>query len=312
MSKPDFDFSKYFEVPDKWIESALSIPNVVNTQPKVLPIRRYVAAASIVLVVALGISVFFRFGNKKPIPVKPDNSGIAVQSASESVTASDIGGAESTQPPSDAKTQPATGSRKDRSTIPTHSIQPTQAVVSTLPQAAESSSAPTYVSPAAEPPQSEPTDATQYQPTQKPVTPTPPSPTQPKAAPTSSPATQQPISTNTEPTEMDPPTELPWIIETPTEAGYEAEDALVLKAELTNRIRLNEKYVYCRIHKSTGELIGDKDLYAWQHRVTVNRNYKIVTYKPSERNLYLAPGNYVYYFYESNGDIFADGSFTIN
>lgn len=252
MSKPDFDFSKYFEVPDEWIESALNIPNAVNTRPKVLPIRRYVAAASIVLVVALGISVFFLFGNKKPIPVKPDNSGIAVQSASESVTASDIGGAESTQPPSDAKTQPATGSRNDRGTIPTRSTQTTQAVTSTLPQTAESSSAPTYVSPAAEPPQSDPSDSPQYQPTQKPVTPAPPSPTQPKAAPTSSPATSAPVTVS--PTEEQKKT---GIIRMPS-------SAIEITVAADEETRL-----YCRVYDSQGRILGDSDPYGASHIVDI-------------------------------------------
>ena len=64
MSRPDFDFSKYVEVPDAWVENALKIPDTAKNQPKALPIRRYVTAASIVLVIALGISVYFLFGNK--------------------------------------------------------------------------------------------------------------------------------------------------------------------------------------------------------------------------------------------------------
>ncbi len=71
MSRPDFDFSKYVEVPDTWIENALKIPDTVKNQPKALPIRRYVTAASIVLVIALGISVYFLFGNKSPISIAP-------------------------------------------------------------------------------------------------------------------------------------------------------------------------------------------------------------------------------------------------
>lgn len=253
MSKPDFDFSKYFEVPDEWIESALNIPNAVNTRPKVLPIRRYVAAASIVLVVALGISVFFLFGNKKPIPVKPDNSGIAVQSASESVTASDIGGAESTQPPSDAKIQPATGSRKDRSTIPTHSTQPSQAVVSTLPHTTENSATHPYMSPTTEPPQSDPTDAPQHQPTHKPGTPAPPSPTQPKVAPTSPPATSAPATVF------------------PTEEQKKTGNIRIPSSSIEMTVAADEEIrLYCRVYDSQGRILGDSNLYAPSHLVDIS------------------------------------------
>lgn len=311
LSRPDFDFSKYVGVPDAWIENALDIPNTVKDRPKVLPIRRYISAASIVLVVVLGITAYFLFGNKSPLHVAENQLSIATESASEhtatSTAATESSAVQSTdatvnrQTATSSQTLPTTPSTQNTTDSSGRTIITPTTPTDNVPPAPPSVTA----SETTEQQQSFFTNKPDPTPTQKPSSPTA------APAPTSAPATQPPATPTVDPG-YDAPTELPWIIENPSEPGYGDQDALVLKAELPDRIRLNEKYVYCRIHQSTGELIGDKDLYAWRHRVTVNRNYKVVTYKPSEYGLRLAPGNYVYYFYESNGDVFADGSFTIN
>ncbi len=108
LSKPDFDFSKHVEVPDAWIENALKIPDTAQSAPKVTPFpRRMVAAAGIVLVTVLGVSAYFLFGNKNPIPTAPalpeadtvaptENSSVPTEAASVS------GSTDGTQSPSTA------------------------------------------------------------------------------------------------------------------------------------------------------------------------------------------------------------------
>jgi hypothetical protein len=67
--KPDYDFSGHIKVPDEWIKRALSVPSsfTVKSAP-VLPLRRIVAAASVMLIAALSITLYFLFGNKNGIP----------------------------------------------------------------------------------------------------------------------------------------------------------------------------------------------------------------------------------------------------
>lgn len=245
LSKPDFDFSKYFEVPDEWIESALNIPNAVNTRPKVLPIRRYVAAASIVLVVALGISVFFLFGNKNPIPVAPTPATDSTQPTIVSPLSTDI--------PTDAESQ-------TDSTLPQGIKRETETQLSTDAQghAIIISAPPVTRDPnATTPPKADvsaqkPTDAPQYQPTQKPVTPAPPSPTQPNVPPTTPPATEP----------------------TPTPAHDEEPQTAVIRVpassiELIGSESDTESGLYCCVYDSRGNPIGAGDLYDASHLVTV-------------------------------------------
>ena len=70
MNKYNCDSLKNLPVPDELIEKALAIPETAEKAPVALPwyrrTRIIAAAASVVLVTALGVSAFFLFGNKKP------------------------------------------------------------------------------------------------------------------------------------------------------------------------------------------------------------------------------------------------------
>lgn len=317
MRKPDFDFSKYVQIPDRWIENALNIPNTAKKAPKIFPIRRFVTAASIVLVTAIGISLFFLFANKSTIPVAPVITVAYTETVSE------------TSPVPTAPTQqssvPTDGTFEP--TKPLDTAAPTQTATDNVTSAATAPTAPTADS---QTPSQRPTEAVSHptqratekptKPTQKPVTPTQ-KPVTPTQKPTSAPVPTTPSATQkpTKPPETESPGEDAWIIiEDPSESSWgERSDVmfidgkLVLSAGLTNQTRLNERYVYCRIANANGTPIGDTDYYSKQHRILVDRNRYSVSYIPEDHGLTLPSGKYVFWFYDKNGKVFHYADFRL-
>ena len=294
LSKPEFDFSQYVDVPEAWIEKALRIPNAPQAKPKVISFpKRTVAAASVVLVAVLGVSIYFLIGNKTPIPVAPKTPVSATEILSEvpsfpaSPTESGTvpGTTAETQKPTLASAQPATQIATDsRGNI----------IITTVTTRTGSTEN-TPATPASQP-------STQAPPVQQ---------------PTASPAAITSAST-VKPTEHihDAPTEAPsWFVENPSviewENPSESSYPVELVAHISDRVRLNEPYVYCRITSDSGEMIGDPNLFSEQHRAPVSRYSVYVGYVPAEYGLTLSRGSYRYYFYESNGETFAEGTFTV-
>ena len=284
MSKPEFDFSKYVQVPDQWLENALNIPNTAQDIHRKKPVlRRYVAAASIVLVVALSAGAYFLFRNNTPIAVAPLPTAATTEAA-----------VDSTPPPSEYPTIPATAASTQQPTE-----KPSQ----------PSTQKPTVTAQTASSAPSQPTDA--------------PSPLPTAAQPTAQPSTQRPTvrpTTPTAPTESptfdkatEPAPETTPPVETPTENEW-FPDEIELYASLPDEIRLNEEYVYCRIEDEQGKRIGDENLYSQQHRIKVYEQYDVVVYVPNSayRGLKLPHGDYTYYFYDRTGSVFASGVFHID
>ncbi len=247
MSRPDFDFSKYVEVPDAWIENALNIPNTVQEQPKIIPLRRYVTAAGIVLVIALGISVYFLFGNKNPIPVAPTPKTDSTESVTPSPSFSEI--------PTEAESQTDStlpqGIKREAETQLSTDAQGHAIIISAPPVTRDSN--------ATTPPKA---DASAQTPSDAVPTPrkTPPEtiivkpavPTQPNITPTAPPATEP----------------------TPTPAHDEEPQTAVIRVpassiELIGSESDTESGLYCCVYDSRGNPIGAGDLYDASHLVTV-------------------------------------------
>lgn len=250
LSRPDFDFSKYVEVPDQWIENALNIPNTVQKQPKIIPFRRYITAASIVLVVTLGISIYFLFGNKNPIPVAPKQTA-ATEAQSIDTTDATFPTEQNTVQSTDStvNNQVATASQAIPTTPATQvttdsrgNIIPSPTQTNDQPTVAPSPSVTT--APSTEPPQDTPTDAPRPTPPQKPVA-------HPTTAPTAASVTEKPTQAYT-----------PDIRTL----------RLALRAELPTVAEADEDggTLFCCVYDSSGNLLGDSDLYSRSHLVDIN------------------------------------------
>ena len=304
LSRPDFDFSKYVEVPDQWIENALNIPNTVQEKPKIIPIRHYVTAASIVLVVTLGISVYFLFGNKSPIPVAQNPTAAATEAQPIDATDATFPTEQNTVQSTDStvNNQVATSSQAIPTTPATQVTTDTRGNV--IPSPTQTNDHPTVApapsattAPSTEPPQDTPTNALRPSPTQKPV-----------AHPTTAPAPTTAVPPVEQPTEDDPPYELPtedWY-DPPTETPWE----IVLTATIPDAILRQGSPIYCRIHLSNGMPVGEWELYSDLHRAAVYGSTAV--YEPLASGLNLSHGKYNYYFYDSTGKTFAKGTFYIN
>lgn len=247
LSRPDFDFSKYVEVPDAWIENALNIPNAVQKQPKIVPLRRYVTAAGIVLVIALGISVYFLFGNKKPIPVAPTSKADNTESTAQIPSSP----THSTDAESQTDSTFPQGIKREAETQLSTDAQGRAIIISAPPVTRESTAT---MPPKADAPAQAPTDA---DPTPRETSPgnfivKPAAPTQPNVSPTSSPATE------------------PF----PTPAQDEEPQTAVIcvparNIELIDSESDTESGLYCCVYDSRGNPIGAGDLYDASHLVTV-------------------------------------------
>lgn len=260
MKRVNFNALNNIKAPEALIERTLAAAqeHPADAEPadhRVLPLRyrrMIAAAAGVVLVTAIGLSVYFlnRNFNNQPIAVAPATAATLVP------------------------TEPAT--------LPASAV-PTQ---------------PTFD------PTAMPTAPATDQPTEPSVAPTAPAivPTEKQTEPTEKPTV--PVEDPTKPTEderPDEPTALPI-----------RDEPVILYGSLTDEIRLNAKYVCCRIETEDGQPLGDEDLYSAQHRVTVIRAYRTVQYDPTARGLELSAGDYHYYFYEENGTIFDEGEIHID
>ncbi len=281
MNNPDFDFKKFVEVPDAWIENALNIPNTAPKTPKVTPFLRYaVSAAGIVLVTALSVGLYFVFRNKSPIPVAPFTPTQSTEAITENNTTAT---AEPTSSGSTEKlftvpTEPATQLATDQ-----------KGRVITVTVTTPASEAPTDAASPVSPTQRA-TEAPTSRPT-NPPSPTKPAPTVP--APTASPATQ-------------PPTD--------SHLSGEKQDADVIEIYAPVYLIPSNKeidgYFYCCVYDENGQPIGDSDLYSPTHRMLYHADK---LYYAVERPQYpdvAADGEHVYAYqiYLSNGTTMESGT----
>ena len=228
------------------------VPSKAAKPSPILPFRNprmMATAASIVLVITLGISVYFLFGNKNPIPVAPkqpvsteaqsiDATDVTFPTAQNTVqstdsTVNDQVAKSSQVIPTTPATQPMTDSRGNVIPSPTQTNdQPTVAPAPSVTTA-----------PSTEPPRDTPTNALRPSPTQKPVA-------HPTTAPTAAPITEKPTQAYT-PDIRTLRLDLPII-----DAATVSEDS--------------DSNLFCCVYDSSGNLLGDSDLYSRSHLVNIN------------------------------------------
>ena len=320
MNEYNCNSLKNLPVPDALIEKTLAIPETDGKAPAALPWYRrtkmIAAAASVVLVTAIGFTVYFIIGNKNPIPV----AEYSPVTASELQTERSSDGTQLTEAPTAPAGSDRPDVRQNASSVPTQpATQPAvqvlidsrgrQIVVPASSAAPSDASSPATTPAATEPRQNDFTEAPRPTPTQKPVVnpTTAPEPTT-APTPTTDPATEKPTAEEEWP---DPPVELPTEIwNNPTESPW----AISLTATIPYEIRSQQLPVYCKILRSNGTLVGDPDLFSNQHRASAyfNPKYDKAVYDPIGNGLPLTYGLYTYYFYDGSGEAFATGTFRLD
>ena len=294
MRKSDFDFKQYVEVPEEWIEKALAIPDAAPQKPKVIPMRRYVAAASVVLIAVTSVTVYFLFRNKVPIPIAQNPTVSTAETTSEET-------AVPTRPCEQNPTFNTDGTVNDQTSTSSQAIptQPATQIMTdsgrqiVIPTSAATISDPTEAPssavtapPSTEPPQSPYTDT----PTQKPVinpTTVPP--------PTSAPVTQKP--TTYQPKIKTLKVYLPIIAE------FAASDD-------------EDDTVYCCVYDSSGNPLGDRNLYSNSHCVDIMPMPSGESYESQSPYCYTVeydanrvPDNrFTYKLYLRNGTVLYEGT----
>lgn len=276
---------------------------------KVIPVARFskaaVAAASLVLVSVLSMTLYFLFGNKisTPIAVVPSPQSATTPSAPAGVSGGDNaqnqdGSAEPTQGQSLIQ-QIISG----RFPVPTETVSAASPTEKKNPQPTEKPAGKPSVKAtekpgqkATEKPSPLPTERPSLQSTEKPVA----DATQPEPEPTTYlPTEPQMPPWNDDP---DPPTEggEPGIfIPAPVEF-YGSFDRSCLPAD---------HILYCKIYDSAGKLLGDRDLYASEHLAEIIRvtdTAVLAEYSVPEGMIWDS-GYYNYVFYDSRGTLLTQG-----
>ena len=226
------------------------VPSKAAKPSLILPFRNprmMATAASIVLVVTLGISVYFLFGNKSPISIAPTPKTDNTESVTPSPSFSEI--------PTEAESQtdstlPQEIKREAETQLSTDAQGHT--IIISAPPVTRDSNATTL--PKADVSAQKPTDAVLPPRETSPgnVIVKPAVPTQPNVPPTTPPATEP----------------------TPTPAHDEEPQTAVIRVpassiELIDSESDTESELYCCVYDSRGNLIGAGDLYDASHLVTV-------------------------------------------
>ncbi|MBR1533845.1 MAG: hypothetical protein IJ639_05750 [Ruminococcus sp.] len=229
------------------------VPSKAAKPSPILPFRNprmMATAASIVLVVTLGISVYFLFGNKTPIPVASKPTAAATEARSIDATDATFPTEQNTAQSTDSTVNDQVA--KSSQVIPTTpATQPmTDSLGNVIPTPTQTNDQPTgapspsvTTAPSTELPQDTPTNAPHPSPTQKPVA-------HPTTAPTVAPITEKPTQAYT-PDIRTLRLDLP-IIDTATVS----EDS--------------DSNLFCCVYDSAGNLLGDSDLYSRSHLVNIN------------------------------------------
>ncbi len=226
------------------------VPSKAAKPSLILPFRNprmMATAASIVLVVTLGISVYFLFGNKNPIPVAPTSKADNTESTAQIPSSPTL----STDAESQTDSTLPQGIKREAETQLSTDAQGHAIIISAPPVTREST--------ATMPPKA---DASAQKPTDAVLPPRetspgnfiikPAAPTQPNVPPTPPPATEP----------------------TPTPAHDEEPQTAVIRVparniELIDYESDTESELYCCVYDSRGNPIGAGDLYDASHLVTV-------------------------------------------
>lgn len=251
-----------------------------DERPAVVPFyRRYrglAAAAVLVFVSVVSLTVFFLFGNKPtaPVPVAPAPHGTN-PSVSETAGSQDApGGSQSPQQSSQGRGEDVTSPTSSRSSSTVNRRTPTSKATSPPAAATEPTGAP------------EPTE--RVKPTEKPVFPTVPM----------DPPWDDP--TDGDEPGLDPPTENGGMQEVPPVEFYASFDADRLP---------DDRMIYCKVYDWRGRRLGDRDLYSSEHAASIEyiKNGTVLVRYLTPEGLIVMDGSYSYVFYDSSGAILAQG-----
>lgn len=304
MRKVNFNTLNNLTVPPELIEKALAIPASSENTPAVLPwyqrTRLIAAAASIVLVILAGISVFLIFGNNK-IPVKPSGTSdvpiTADTTTPDGTPSADPTGSGAVEPQSERPTGTAAQSETiDASSAP----QPTVIAPRGIVTATQSPSIPPNDTPATEsnngladrPDVPAPTAGRDDE-TQAPI-------------PTDS-STEQPVEQSTEaPTDPPdaspqiPPSDNPGASPMPGDPGNVA-----VSSAVNSRLLTGNKHVFCVLYDSADHRVDSEPILSPKHETipTIRKDgYAYFVYRPP-KEWNLQTGIYKMEVYNEDGQM---------
>ncbi|MBQ7133135.1 MAG: hypothetical protein IJO20_01415 [Ruminococcus sp.] len=282
MNDFNFDRMKSFNTPTEWAEKAREIPEKYKNPTPFLffPVSRsFAAVASLVLVCSLSVLFFIFKPDDNILPVNPDAT-LSYETVSKT---------ESVEP-----MDPTYDTGKPQNPDEYVNIEPTES--------RQSTENPTTVSPT-----QKPTSSTEYtEPTQKPTNSAPT--TEPTQKPTDSKPTSKPTEKPTQKPTNDPS-------QNPT-AGTTSNPVICRGSySFSNSWEVNSVDVFCKLYDSSGNLMGDKDLYSYQHEASIDSmsiSMVYVSYEPTSKGLLLPKGQYSFYFYDYFGRILSHGYVTVS
>jgi len=285
VNKLNFNNLKNIDVPDSWIENALSVPEK-HKKISFLSFSRIVAAvACFVVVGSASLSVFLFLNNTPDVPVSPQ-----LPLASSSIE-------RATEPISSALKN--TFSETEKSFVSTEITEKTSLESTTVKntEKAETHSVPTVVDPSQQHINSKPLPPMETEPVEQ----IPTYDTAVTTLPTFPSATQgQTTAPATVPATVHTSTQLPT--NTTGNGWADIQSVGVCYGEFPKS--MFSVNVYCRLYDSNGKLVGDSNLYSSQHNVhfIIESGDKImVQYLLDKTDLNLPSGKYTYYFYNGNG-----------
>ena len=237
MNEMNFDSLKKIKAPQEWLDKAAAIPEIAEEKPAAVPVRRIAAAASIVLVSAVGLMVFLFFGNGNtgtPFAVRQNRTSVTEVTSGETC----FGETRESAAPAETIAVYSTDAQgntvidyREKAAATERSIQPTEKGRSKVAPTAPTASAAT-ASPQSTEKAYPTTRATEYV----------PNPTE-SPSPTVAPATEPPAPT-------DPPP-----IQIPTEGISTAEGDLCFSATFDASLLEDGEAVYC-IYAPVGYAAG--------------------------------------------------------
>ncbi len=325
MSDKNFDSIKNFEVPQAWIDSALSVPQTTSRKKPIvfLHFSRYATmAASLVLVCVLSVVVFMLRDDsvipvEKPVSTQPtaiidSKDGTSEQTKQQnSTTKTKENGvtaeikkptakSSNTEPTEKPTKKPQKGDNSKSDPKPS-TQEKTENTQSTDIQGATTPTQNQTEMPTIEPTE-KPIEKPIERPTQKPTV-------KPTVRPTQGP-TQKPTQ---KPTVK--PTPKPPVDPTVSGGDYTTEEVVTIYDSFLASKLAGSGKVYCSIYSSSGKLLGDSNLFSSQHRASVD--YKTssvvqVSYDPLSKGLWLSAGRYTYSFYNENGVVVARGYINVH
>ena len=318
MKKVNFNTINDLKASEAMIEKALSVP-AQSEQGKTIPLsfrRRLIAAASVILVTALSLTLIPNIG-KAPVEIMPSPTDSPTSSSGNVYTVP-------SQAPESTDIQSASQSfvtdvERIKQAIDSVIHQPsTDSSVSQAPDVPTTSAAPVI-------PTASPTQGNAQAPTVPHSAPTQSVTDAPTTAPTQS-ESQTATEHGTQPATEKPtvyhggaPTELPVY---PSEHVAPSQPATADPSE-PNPVSyviirsLNVKpgtVIYCRITDRKETVVyGDPDLYSDEHlavQISTGVNSVAYKYSPGEHGLMLIKEQaYFYSFYDSDGNVLATGGF---